>query len=172
MRRKWLFFCGAMVLQLLLLVAVIVPRISILANGKTVFIETLPYDPYNVLSGYYVDLNYRISEPENLPAKKTYQEHRDYYIVLEPRHSAWQPVAVYERLPQYMQAGRAVIRGRYRYGVLDYGIGRYYLPEAQRERIETSLRETVKAALVEIKVNRKGDAALVGIIVGNERFEY
>lgn len=173
MQRKTIGFVSAVLLQLCILLMIGIPRWSIVAQGKTVVLETMPYDPYDVFRGYYMDLNYRIADPANLPGKTVFEKGRDYYVVLAPASTgAWQPTAVMTRSPQTLKPDQAVIRGRYRYSRLDFSINRYYLPETRRHQVESLFRESEKPALVEVKVKNNGAAAITQIIIDGKRFRY
>jgi len=173
MQRKTWGFVGAVSLQLFLLLLIVVPRWSILVHGKTVVLETLPYDPYDIFRGYYMDLRYRISDPDNLPEKTDFKAERKYYVILSPDgNGIWQPKTVSAELPKALKPDEAVIGGYYRYGWLDYGINRYYLPESRRHHVEELFRRSEKPVLVEIKVKDNGAAVVTQIIIDGKRFKY
>lgn len=173
MQRKTIGFVSAVLVQLFILVLIGIPRWSIVIQGKTVVLETLPYDPYHVFRGYYMDLRYRIADPANLPGKTDYKTGKDYYVVLASgENGVWQPVAVLTRPPQTLKPDQAVIRGRYRYSLLDFSINQYYLPETRRQQMERLVRDSEKPVLVEVKVKNNGAAAITQIIIDGMRFGY
>ncbi|HOP75312.1 MAG TPA: GDYXXLXY domain-containing protein [Bacillota bacterium] len=173
MGRKTIGFASAVLLQLLILLIIVIPRWSIIMQGRTIILETLPYDPYHIFRGYYMDLRYRIAVPENLPGNTEFKPGRDYYVILAPDETGiWQPAAVADSLPQTLKPNEAVIRGRYRYGQLDFSINQYYLPENRRLQVEKLLRDSQQPALVEVKVKNNGTAAIFQIIIEGQRFRY
>ncbi len=143
--------------------------------GRKVVLETAPVDPYSLFQGYYVRLRYRISIPDNLPLdgkKLNYVNGKNYYLLLSPdKNKIWQPVRVVDGFPVGLTKNEVVIKGKYRYGSMEYGIEQYYLPENQRQILGEVLREGTKV-LVEVKINSKGTAAIVLIKVGGKIFQY
>lgn len=170
MKRNTLVFILAIVFQVILLIMMVVPRWQILANGKTIILETAPYDPYSIFRGYYLDLNYKISNINDLPVEGKLENRKTYYVVLAEENKIWQPKRVTKYFPKDLQAGEICIKGKSRYSRLIYGIEQYYLPEKEREKVEKLVRG--KNALVEVKVNELGEAAIVRIRVGEKVIEY
>lgn len=173
MKPKMPWFLVAVGLQLLLLGFMIVPRMMILTGGKTVLLETEPYDPYNIFTGYYANLNYKISQAEHLPVKPHLKPRGIYYVVVSiDKNGIGRPRRVMEALPRVLKEDEAVIRGRHEYGWMKYGIESYYLPESRRHEIEALLRDGKRRALVEVKVNDAGKAVIVSLHVAGRRFSY
>ncbi len=63
MNKKIVYFILALTVQAAILAAVPAKQIYTRLTGKTIFIKTAPVDPYSLLSGYYVVLNYEIARP-------------------------------------------------------------------------------------------------------------
>lgn len=173
MKPKMSWFLAAVGLQLLLLGFMIVPRMMVLTGGKTVILETEPYDPYDIFTGYYANLNYKISQAEHLPDKPILKPRGIYYVVVsKDKNGIWKPRRVTEVLPRSLKKDEAFIRGRNEYGWMKYGIESYYLPESRRHEIEALLRDRKRRALVEVKVNDAGEAVIVSLRVAGRRFSY
>jgi len=173
MKSKARWFIVAIVIQLALLTVIPVPRLLLLASGKTVMLETVPYDPYNVFHGYYANLRYEISRVETFDNRQSFEQNHFYYVIIEKGSGGiWRGKGISRKLPVGLGRDQAALKGRYRYGWLEYGIEQYYLPEGRRKEIDNLLNVGKKRALVEVKVNEKGEAALVRIIAGGRSFEY
>jgi uncharacterized membrane-anchored protein len=176
LNKKTILFILVVLLQLVLLLMIPIPRWVALTTGRTVVLETAPVDPYSMMRGYYVRLNYQISSPDNLPVGKEpiqFRNGKNYYVIMVPdQKDIWRPTEILERLPTQLTNGAAVIKGTYRYGRIEYGIEQYYLPENQRITLEELLRDREQRALVVVKISKNGQAAIVRIKVAGRSFEY
>lgn len=173
MRHKKMLFAISLLIQLALLLVISLPRLEIIAKGKTVLLETQPYDPYNIFRGYYATLFYEISETDNLPGFVKPKNHQLLYVVLsEGEDKVWRPVRVSPELPRDLGTNEVFIRGKYSYGRLEYGIEEYYLPEKSRHKVESMLGSEGSRPLVEVKVNKAGKATIIRLIIGETSFEY
>ncbi|MEO1144842.1 MAG: GDYXXLXY domain-containing protein [Cyanobacteria bacterium J06638_22] len=141
------------------------------AVGTPVVLQTIPVDPYDLFRGYYVTLNYNISnvaELGSIPGSEeaiaeiqqafqdqtsTFDQATDLYVVLEAPANAttnpptpWVPVAVHRDRPTSLLANQIALHGVYRHGGITYDLERYYMPEAQRadinDRIATVQQQT------------------------------
>lgn len=153
--------------QILLILAVPAQAIYIHLAGRTVILQTVPVDPYDLLRGYSQTLRYNISnvdtlkqlsnrdnllqEPEDdsltpIPPKTTI------YVILESPNFAtaegkpplaWTPVAISSKLPTNLPANQLALRGeRSRYSPwVDYGLETYYIPEDRREQINQEIAQ-------------------------------
>jgi uncharacterized membrane-anchored protein len=173
MNRRALFFILAVVAQLLILAAVPAQKIYTRAVGKSVMLKIQPVDPYNILSGYYVTLNYEISSPASFgESGGNYRGERVYAILEKRSDGLWHPGLLAQALPANLPENRIAIRGRYSYWRIEYGIEEFFIPEAKRGEIEEELRKNPDQARVEIKVDSNGNAALVRLLVGNKAYDY
>jgi uncharacterized membrane-anchored protein len=123
-------------------------------------LQTIPVDPYDLFRGYYVTLNYTISNMAELESisgseeaiaeiqqdfqdqTSTFDQAVDLYVVLEAPANAtphpptpWVPVAVHRDRPANLPDNQVAVHGVYRYGGITYDLERYYMPEAQRDDI-------------------------------------
>lgn len=166
-------FWLALALQLGLLLIIPIPRWWILAYGKTVVLETIPYDPYTVFSGYYADLRYKISDPEYLSRHFEFKDLTEYYVLLKPdQDGIWKPRQVTTKLPPILYEREVVIKGKLQYYSMKYGIEQYYLPETKRHVLERLLRDRRAKVLVVAKVSRDGTAVVQELRVGKQVFRY
>jgi uncharacterized membrane-anchored protein len=199
----WRFFLP-LGLQILLILAVPAQAIYIHLAGRTVILQTVPVDPYDLLRGYSQTLRYNISNIDTLkqlsdrdgllqekeddsltpiPAKTTI------YVILESPNSAasegkpplpWTPVAISSKLPTNLPANQIVLRGeKSRYSPwVDYGLETYYIPEDQRDRINQEIAqlqqqsEKERTFLVEVKVDRRGNAVPVSLWLGDRYYRF
>jgi len=172
MNRRALFFL-AVAAQLLILAAVPAQKIYTRATGRSVMLKIRPVDPYNMLSGYYVTLNYEITSPDSFADSGNNHNSDHVYAILERRDDGrWRPVSLSKSYPANLPENRIAIRGRYLYSRIEYGIEEFFIPENKRAEIEQGLRKNPDQARVEIKVDSKGNAALVRLLIGDHVYDY
>jgi uncharacterized membrane-anchored protein len=111
------------------------------------------------------------------------------YVILESRNSsasegkpplAWTPVAISSKLPTNLPDNQVVLRGeKSRYSQwVDYGLETYYIPEDQREGINREIAqlqqqpEGERTFLVEVKVDRRGNAVPVSLWLGDRYYRF
>jgi uncharacterized membrane-anchored protein len=170
-QKKW--FWAALGAQLILVLLIPASRWLVLATGRSVFLETEPYDPYNIFSGYYVDLRYKIANPDDLPAKPELKESMQYFVVLKPgARGIWNPVRVTERFPRNLARDEVALRGELKYYRMKYGIEQYYLPEYRRQTVEKLVRNPKNRVLVRVKIDARGRASVEELRVGKRVFRY
>src|SRR5512145_729371 len=173
MNRRSLFFFLAVAAQFLILAAVPAQKIYTRATGRSVTLKIRPVDPYNILSGYYVTLNYEIANPGSFAnSDDDYNGERVYAILERRADGVWHPVSLSKSHPANLPENRIAIRGRHSYSRIDYGIDEFFIPEDKRAEIEEGLRKNHDQARVEIKVDSKGDAALVRLLIGDRVYDY
>ncbi|MGF1537790.1 MAG: GDYXXLXY domain-containing protein [Elainellaceae cyanobacterium] len=183
---RWPFWLP-LVLQLALILAAPARSTYTITTGQSVLLETAPVDPYDLLRGYYVTLNYQISQPvvlnglpgwDELDAAPYRNRGLPVYVVLEGPETAdapWRPVRVSRDRPQ-VDTNQVALRGEYRRGRLIYGLERYYIPEEQRveinERINQIQRSQPDSYLVEVKVDGQGQSVPVSLWIGDENYRF
>jgi uncharacterized membrane-anchored protein len=154
-------------------------------TGRTVVLQTVPVDPYDLLRGYSQTLSYDISRPDSLkalPGGKRFNEpvKGDVYIVLRaPQNSAtppraWQPVRVSVDRPTDLAANQVAIKGRFDGWQLLYGLETYYMPEDQRQQINTAIGQAQgqQAFVVEVKVDAQGNAVPASLWVKERNYRF
>jgi uncharacterized membrane-anchored protein len=173
MNRRALFFTLAVVAQVLILAAVPAQKIYTRAYGKSVMLKIRPVDPYNILSGYYVTLGYEISNPGSFGAAPGLYDRETIFAIVEKRaDGVWHPVSLSHTFPANLPENRVAIRGRPGYSRIEYGIEEFFIPEEKRAEIEQGLRANPDQARVEIKVDARGNAALVRLLIGGRVYDY
>jgi len=172
MNRHALYFVLAVAAQFLVLAAAPAQKIYTRATGRSVSLKMRPVDPYNVLGGYYVTLNYEIASPGLFPNSGDYRGERVYAILERRADGEWRPVSLSNSHPAHLPENRVAIRGRYSYSSIEYGIEEFFIPEDKRAEIDEGLRKHRDQARVEIKVDSEGNAALVRLLIGNRVYDY
>ncbi|MCU0532992.1 MAG: GDYXXLXY domain-containing protein [Hydrococcus sp. Prado102] len=164
---SWRFWVPLIFQSVLILVA---PAQAIYTQmtGKTIILQTVPVDPYDILRGYSQTLRYSISRIETLEALSGWNtivgaDNRDregnlepgarFYVILQAPEKAalsgqaprpWKPVAVSRDRPTSLPPNRIAIQGeKSDYLWIDYGLETYYFPENQREEINAQINQTI-----------------------------
>jgi uncharacterized membrane-anchored protein len=168
-------FCLPVVFQTALILAVPAQALYTQLTGKTVILQTVPADPYELLRGYSQTQRYDISSQESLRKLPGWQElpkqlpngnkltfikpgTRFYVILAQPAMPAlpelpqpWKAVAVSTKLPAKLPSDRIALKGLAQNGFIQYGLETYYIPEDQREQINADLRSARQANLTQEK---------------------
>ena len=172
MNRHALYFVLAVAAQFLILAAVPAQKIYTRATGRSLMLKIRPVDPYNVLSGYYVTLNYEIANPGSFADSGVGAGGDQIYAVLEKQaDGVWRPVSLSGSYPANLPENRIAIRGSYSYSRIEYGIEEFFIPEDKRAEIEQGLLKNRDQARVEIKVDSQGNAALVRLLIGDRVYD-
>jgi uncharacterized membrane-anchored protein len=170
--RKTLIFAAAVAAQVLILIAMPLKKVYTRATGRSVILKVVPVDPYNMLSGYYVTLGYDISRAESFPDAPTLNNGDEAFAVIEAQpDGSWRPVSLMTTQPGALPPGQVFIRGRKTQWQIEYGVEEFYIPEAKRGVIEQDLRENINQARVEVKVDSRGNAALVRLMIADRVYE-
>lgn len=142
--------------QVAILAAVPLRQVRARMGGEVVTLETVPFDPYDVLSGYYATLRYAVETPPGL-AEARLAPGDTAFIALERAEPAWRAVGV-QREPPGGVSLRAVMTRR---GLEIVSAGRFYVPEARRAEVDEALRARGGKALVDLRVDAAGNVALL-----------
>lgn len=191
-KRLWL----PLLLQTALILAVPAPALYIQMTGKTVFLQSLPVDPYDFLRGYSQTLSYEISRLESLQQLPGWQEvsqqktlnsaplkaGTQFYVILaEPASKsqppqAWKPVRVSRKLPD-VPANQIAIRGKFTNGRIEYGLETYYMPESQSQEVNQDINRIQRnmqrqPVVVEVKVDAQGQAVPISLWVSKRNYRF
>ena len=161
-------FWGIVAAQILLLLAFIGGKEYTLGVGTTVVLQTVPVDPRSLLQGDYAVLGYEIS---TLPSFLSTGRPRSglssgstVYVSLAERREVWEALRYSTRKPP---SGETFIKGSVdRRGLLDFGIGNYFVPEGTGHIIERA--GDVK---VEVSVDGSGKAVIRRVLVDGKPFD-
>ena len=173
MNRHAIYFVLAVAAQFLILAAVPAQKIYTRATGRSVMLKIRPVDPYNVLSGYYVTLNYEIANPGSFAnSDDAYNGERVYAILERRADGVWRPVSLSKSYPANLPENRIAIRGHHSYSRIEYGIDEFFIPEDKRAEIEQVLSKNRDQARAEVRVDSEGNAALVRLLIGDQVYDY
>lgn len=168
----WRFWVP-MLFQTALILAVPAQAIYTQLTGKTVILQTVPVDPYELLRGYSQTLRYDISSQDTLrklPGWQAFPKQQPngnklatlksgtrFYVILKAPEKApnppaskelppaWKPIAISAAPPSRLPANQIALKGIAQNGLILYGLETYYIPEDQREQINADLRAARKA---------------------------
>lgn len=173
MNKRTAAFALAVVAQVLILIAVPAQKIVTRATGRSVLLKIRPVDPFDILSGYYVTLNYEIAARSAFSNDNKDCSGDEVYALLEAEpDGAYRAVYLSPTLPAGLGANQIALRGRRSYSTIRYGIEQFFIPETKRGEIEQKLREHPERARAEIKVDARGNAALVRLLIGDSVYDY
>jgi uncharacterized membrane-anchored protein len=190
--RLWL----PLILQTALIIIVPAPLVYTHITGKTVVLQTLPVDPYDLMRGYSVNLSYDISRPlnlANLPGWKSslkstndqsfsdyLADHKVVYVTLQaPDDSTsgqpkpWKPVAISQDYPTALKPNQIAIKGHAN-GFVKYGLETYYMPENRRNEVNANIQQNQlkNPGVVEVKIDAQGNAVPVTLWVGDRAYHF
>ncbi|MDX2097516.1 MAG: GDYXXLXY domain-containing protein [Leptolyngbyaceae cyanobacterium bins.59] len=193
----WRFWVP-MTLQALLVLGIPAQSVYTHVTGRSVVLQTIPVDPYDLMRGYYVVLSYDISDPARLRKLPGWSElmqtalvpsdtypapGTQFYLVLEaPKTQGkthphpWKPIALHRERPNSLSANQVALAGQITSGRAVYGLESYYIPEDQRIQInetiaqaQTGVRTDKQPIVVEVKVDHRGQAVPISFWVGNPK---
>jgi uncharacterized membrane-anchored protein len=166
-------------------------------TGKTVFLQTLPVDPYDFLRGYSQTLSYEISRVDRLQQLPGWQElsqqktlnsapfkagTRFYVILAAPAFEsqppqAWKPIKVSSQLPDTLPANQIAIEGKSTGGRIEYGLETYYMPESQSQEVNQDINRVQQdmqrqPVIVEVKVDAQGRAVPISLWVSKRNYRF
>lgn len=157
--------------------------------GMDAVIQTVPVDPYDLLRGYSQTLRYDISSTsdlQQLPGGNNLSSGDIFYVILavdsdsEKKPPApWKAIKVTQELPQDLPNNQIAIKGKVeKYRTVNYGLETYYMPESQRDKINQEIRDLQgdsdgnRAFVVEIKVDRWGNAVPISLWIGENNYRF
>ncbi len=160
-------------------------------TGKTVILQTVPVDPYSILTGYYQILSYDISTTstlEKLPGSKDIlKDGNSFYVILQEEKStgkgipkAWKPLRLSKEIPSALPDNQVALKGKYRYGRVTYGLEKYNIPEDQRNQINNNISQASRSAtqpdkqpiVVEVKVDSQGKSVPISMWVKEQNYRF
>ena len=155
-------FWGIVAAQILLLLALIGGKEYTLNVGTTVVLQTVRVDPRSLLQGDYAILGYKISTLPTSPSG--WSPGSTVYVSLVERVEVWEAVRYSTRKPS---SDEVFIKGTVdKWGLLDFGIGTYFVPEGTGHIIERAGDVKVEAV-----VDSRGKAVIKRVLVDGEPFD-
>ncbi len=187
---SWWQFVLPFTVQLLIILAIPSQSLYTYAFGKTVTIQTIPVDPYDLLRGYSQTLRYDIisnwNQLKKLPGGQDLNETETFYVTLQAPEFLnkqpplpWTAIAVSNEKPDSLPDNQIAIAGNtegYRGAV--YGLETYYMPENQRQKINQEIRDLQRQPngkipfVVEVKIDSRGKAIPVSLWIGDRRYQF
>lgn len=183
---KLLIFVGMIVLQLAMVAAMPLRAMRIRSEGQLISLQLAPVDPYDWLTGYALDLNYRAAQPRFIP-KKAFQPKlgQTVFVLLKRDRLVYTPVSMTERMPSDVGPGEVVMRGVYEHRgwapQIWFGAEKLYIPESERQELSRAVEELQENARkaapaeqgdavippelirAELMVDWQGDASLLDV---------
>jgi uncharacterized membrane-anchored protein len=164
MWRRWGPLVAVVAIQVALLAAIPLRQVRARLAGAEITLETVPVDPYDVLSGYYVTLRYEAEQAEYTGGDA---DAGDAHLVVSPASPSWRAITcsrgLASRGPDEVAIRVNIENGRCRIP----SAGRFYIPEARRAEVEAAMRASGGRALVDMRVDAEGNAALLRLRVGD-----
>lgn len=159
-RKTWL----AVAVQLALMIAVLVPPLTVRATGTTVYLETDKMDPRALFRGHYVILGYQVAQgivDEEL-ARRAQETGKPVYVtVTTDRPARFVNVGLEKPDPG---PGQVCLTGRVRSfggGAVDFPqIAQFFAPQKDAKELERQRGENL---LARVKVTDGCDAVLAGL---------
>ena len=124
------------------------------------------------------DRVYFIMEPRDSTAPESSSSESGASASIKPNPViAWEAVEITYRLPEELEQGQQVLAGELKVGpynvrhvAIDLGLDSYFIPETIGDELEDDIREHRGDTLVEVKVDRRGNSALVGVWVEDRQY--
>lgn len=178
-----------LLLQTALILAVPAQDAYTFVVGRQITLQTAPVDPYDLLRGYSQTLSYDISNPQSLAQlpggagfKQPQGKISDFYVILEAPSQGqttppqpWKPVQLSPDRPDQLSANQVALKGHYNGWSVTYGLENYYMPEDQRQQINTAIgqvRQQPEKFVVEVKVDGTGNAVPVSLWVEDHNYRF
>lgn len=157
-------FILAIALQVMIIFALIIFKLSVLTGGTEVMLRILPVDPRDMLRGDYVTFQYDISNPNSYDARGEQLENGDtVYVTLRQGGEYYYMEGIQKNQPtddDIFIKGKVESGGGSRTHVV-YGIEQYFIPEGEGR----TFNFTNKEAAARVAVDSNGNAALKQIYI-------
>jgi hypothetical protein len=133
-------------------------------------LETRPFDPYDVLSGYYVTLGYEAETPPADRLDPDLAVDGPAWILLARETPAWRVVSVSPIRPT-PAADEAVLKATWdgHRARLD-DLRKFFISEAARQEVADTMSKNRGRAFVDMRVGMGGEAVLLRLHVGDKTF--
>ena len=180
-----------LLIQAGLILAIPAQPVYTYVTGRTVILQTIPVDPYNILTGYYQILRYDISTESTLKklpgSKDLLKNGNSFYVILQELQStgegipqAWKPLRLSQEIPDKLPANQIALKGKYQFGSVKYGLEKYNIPEDQRNQINRNISQARSSTtqpdkqpiVVEIKVDSQGKAVPISMWVKEQNYRF
>lgn len=182
--RTWLFV-GVVALQLGIVLYSPAKHALIRSQGREISLQMAPVDPYSFMTGYSMNLSYVISDPSNFPVNEVGTEGEVVAVLTVDKDNVGRPKAMLRQMPT-LAKDEVALRGTFhRWGRIEYGIEKFYMPEVQREEISQEVNSAwtsqagqaqrpsppVSKMRVDVRVGRDGEASLLRMHVNGHTYQ-
>ncbi len=175
---KGSLFWLALALQVGLVGLVPARKALTLATGTPIYLQIAPLDPYDLLRGRYVALSYTVAQLSTLEKLPGWSPELAQPGILYLRLTTsggdpaqpWQAIAISRDWPKDLQPAEVVLQGWFDGRQLRFGIEEFFFPEALGDDLELEIRRNPEILRAEVKVDPWGQAALVGLWAGKQRY--
>ena len=176
--RRWFYLVVA--LQILFLVAEVGTNEMRLSRGRTVILRVAPVDPRSLFMGHYIWLSYDITSLDLRKVRcsssiETSRPGATVYVGLLPEKPWAKPVSVETSLDAGRDPAPVYLRGTVSYShdssiSVDYGLERYYIPEAKREKANRMMWGLKGRPIitVEVVVDESGGSLIRRVLVNGK----
>jgi len=176
-------FIIAIAVQLAIIFAVIIFKVTILTGGTEIVLRVEPIDPRDLLRGDYATFQYNISNLDSYLAKGQQLRNNDtVYVSLRKSGKYWAAQSIQKTKPgnnEIFIKGRVVSGGtdsqfnplslqRFtgsRFHII-YGVEEYFIPEGKGNELNSLGR--VQEALARVVVDGNGNAVLKQLYINNK----
>lgn len=184
LNRTWLFV-GVVALQLGIVLYSPAKHALIRSQGREISLQMAPVDPYSFMTGYSMDLSYVVSTPSNFPVNEAGTEGEVIAVLTVDKDNVGRPKALLRQMPRLAE-NEVALRGSFRrWGRIEYGIEKFYMPETQREEISAEANRAwgapsgqaqrpsppVSKMRVDVRIAPDGEASLVRMHVNGHVYE-
>lgn len=172
MNMRHIAFGAALFLQITLLALVPAQHYRPILFGDTVYLKVQPYDPYDIMRGYYAVMKYDVAMlPPEWQNEYTPTE-TPVYVVIEPSDDGrlWNAVAATRTWPDSISESQRVLKGVYTYNEAYFGIEEFFLPESQHIEFDENFREHSDTARAIVKVDGSGYCVLTGVEINGKLY--
>jgi uncharacterized membrane-anchored protein len=154
-------FWGVVLAQMALLLAIVGVKEYTLRTGTTVTLQTVPVDPRSILQGDFAILRYEIA---TLPLHMSdLPRGTPVYVTLIEGEEVWEAQGYFLDHPSDEEVFiKGTVDNR---GLLDFGIGTYFVPEGTGHIIERA-----RDVEVRVSVDGRGNAVIKEVLVDGEPF--
>lgn len=178
MRREFWRVGLVLAVQFAILAAIPVRQARARLSGVEITLETVPVDPYDLLSGYYVTLRYAVEVAARAgeqtdrrpPATERSGGGGATWMLVRRAAPAWElaDCCLADR-PRPLPDGLVALRVEHdKAGAVRIpSAGRFFIPESRRTEIDSALRASGGRARVDLKVGEDGSVALLRLHVGS-----
>ncbi len=159
--KKRIAFITTVLMQCLVLLAVLLPRVYTAQTGQIITLRTSPVDPWDMFRGDFVTLNFEQISALNI--SRDLQTNQEVFVVLQNLNGNWKSKLAYVKKPSAKRDEivlKARVESQYPHHMyhLKYGLEKYYVPEGQGKKLEAA-----KHLHAEIAVDSFGNALVKNV---------